>query len=59
MTSLALKNFTTTGHQWLTPVILATQEAEIKVGGQPGKIVRETLSYSTAKKKKKCGRVLT
>jgi hypothetical protein len=24
-----IKNFTQTGHQWLTPVILVTQEAEI------------------------------
>jgi hypothetical protein len=35
------------GHRWLTPVILATQEAEnrrITVGSQPGQIVHETLS---------------
>jgi hypothetical protein len=34
-------------HQWLIPVILATQEAEIrriKVGGQPRQIVCKTLS---------------
>jgi hypothetical protein len=33
--------------QWLTPVILATQEAEIRrimVWSQPGQIVHETLS---------------
>jgi hypothetical protein len=33
-------------HQWLTPIILATQEAEIKrivVQSHPRKIVRETL----------------
>jgi hypothetical protein len=33
--------------QWLTPVVLATQEAEIKriaVQSQPGQIVLETLS---------------
>jgi hypothetical protein len=35
------------GHQWLMPVILAIQEAEIRkivVQSQPGKIVFETLS---------------
>jgi hypothetical protein len=35
------------GHQWLTPVILATQKAEIRriaVRSQPGQIVHETLS---------------
>jgi hypothetical protein len=42
------------GTQWLTPVILATQEAEIRriaVRGQPRQIVRETLSqkYLTQK----------
>jgi hypothetical protein len=34
-------------HWWLTPVILATQEAEIRritVQSHPGQIVRETLS---------------
>jgi hypothetical protein len=34
-------------HWWLTPVILATQEAEIRrivVPSQPGQIVCETLS---------------
>jgi hypothetical protein len=37
----------TAGHWWLTPVILATQEAEIRrltVRSQPGQIVHETLS---------------
>jgi hypothetical protein len=40
--------------QWLTPVILATQKAEIRkivVQRQPGKIVHETLSGKTYHKK--------
>jgi hypothetical protein len=41
------------GYQWLTPVILATQEAEIRIEiwSQPGQIVHETLSrkYVTQK----------
>jgi hypothetical protein len=39
--------FQACGHRWLLPVILATQEAEIRrivVGSQPGKIVYKTLS---------------
>jgi hypothetical protein len=43
------------GHQWLTPIILPTQESEIRrivVGSQPRQIVYETLSqkYLTHKK---------
>jgi hypothetical protein len=44
---LVNKNEYQARHQWLTPVILATQEAEIRritVGSQPGQIVQETLS---------------
>jgi tRNA U54 and U55 pseudouridine synthase Pus10 len=42
---IIIKN--TVRHSWLTLVILATQEAEIRrivVGSQPGQIVLETLS---------------
>jgi hypothetical protein len=40
---------------WLTPVILATQEAEIKtnvVQGQPGEIVHKTLSRKIQSQKR-------
>jgi hypothetical protein len=43
-----LKKLTEAGCPWLLPVILATQEAEIRriaVRSQPGQIVRETLSW--------------
>jgi hypothetical protein len=42
-------------HQWLTPVILATQKAEIRmitVRSQPGEIVCETLSQKNPSQKK-------
>jgi hypothetical protein len=54
-----IKNCTKAGCQWLTPVITATQEAEIrriKVRSQPEQIVHETLSrktFHTHTKKKK------
>jgi hypothetical protein len=46
-------------HQWLTPVILATQEAEIRritVRSQPRQIVGETLSRKNPSQKR-AGRV--
>jgi hypothetical protein len=46
-------------HRWLTPVILATREAEIRrimVRSQPRQIVRETLSQNTLHKNR-AGRV--
>jgi hypothetical protein len=42
-------------HQWLTPVILATQEAEIRrieVHSQPRQMVYETLSQKNPSQKK-------
>jgi hypothetical protein len=44
---LNYKNYNVAGCGWLTPVIVATQEAEIRriaVQSQPGQIVHETLS---------------
>jgi hypothetical protein len=41
-----MKDHRCAGHQWLMPVILTTQEAEIRrfeVRSQPGEIVYETL----------------
>jgi hypothetical protein len=46
----------TAGRRWLTPVILATQEAEIRrieFRSQPGQIVHETLSRKKKKNHKK------
>jgi hypothetical protein len=46
--------------QWLMPVILATQEAEIRrivIRSQPGQIVHETLSQKNPSLKKVAGRV--
>jgi hypothetical protein len=45
-------------HQWLTPVILAAQEAEIRrimVQSQPRQIVCETLSRKNPSQKRACG----
>jgi hypothetical protein len=44
---LCIKNISRVRHQWLMPVILTIQEAEIRrieVGSQPEQIIRETLS---------------
>jgi hypothetical protein len=56
---LALKQLLHAWHQWLTPVVLAIQEAEISrimVKSQPSQIVLKTLSqkYPT---QKRAGRV--
>jgi hypothetical protein len=49
-----IKRFIRARHQWLTPVILATQEAEISrttVQSQSGQIVHETVLKGHQKKK--------
>jgi hypothetical protein len=46
------------GHQWLTPVILATQEAEIKriaIWSQPRQIICDTLSRKNSIQKRAGG----
>jgi hypothetical protein len=48
----------TTGHWWLTPVILAPQEAEIRrieMQSQPKQIVHETLSQKNPSRKRASG----
>jgi hypothetical protein len=52
------KKSPTAGHQWLTPVILVTQEAEvsrIKVQSQPGKLVIKILSRKSPTQKRAGG----
>jgi hypothetical protein len=48
------KGGVTAGHQWLTPVILGTQEAEIRIAvqSQPRQTVCETLSQENPSQKK-------
>jgi hypothetical protein len=49
------KNVKTARHQWLIPVILATQEAEmgrIPDGSQPGHVVHEILSRKNPSQKR-------
>jgi hypothetical protein len=49
LVNLLLKKEKRAGRWWLTPVIIATQEAEIRritVGSQPGQIVHEILSHT-------------
>jgi hypothetical protein len=46
------------GHRWLTPVILATQEADIRrivVQSQPRQTVQETLSWKNTSQKRAGG----
>jgi hypothetical protein len=53
-TLLSRKKQVIAGRQWLLPVILATQETEIRriaVRSQPGQIVHETLSQKTLSQK--------
>jgi hypothetical protein len=56
--SISEKNRSLARHWWLTLVILATQEAEIRrieVQSQPGQIVHETLSQKIPNTKKDWG----
>jgi hypothetical protein len=54
MRKRVVKRWVGAGRQWLRPVILTTQKAEIRrimVQSQRGQIVRETLSQKTITKK--------
>jgi hypothetical protein len=57
MLSTYLKHEKPAGHWWLTPIILATQEAEMRivVRSQYGQIVRENLSRKTFHKNRAGG----
>jgi hypothetical protein len=49
------------GHQWFAPIVLATQEAEIRrieVRSQPGQIVHETLFRKKPFPQKRAGGVI-
>jgi hypothetical protein len=51
--SIPFKALIPARHQWLTPIILTTQEAEIRrimVQSQPRQTVHETLSWNTQHK---------
>jgi hypothetical protein len=53
-----LKILEKAGHQWLIPIILATQEAEIRrimVQSQSGKMAHETLSRKNPSQKRARG----
>jgi hypothetical protein len=58
--TLLLREILPVGHPWLTPVILATQEAEIRritVQSQGRQVVHKTLSRKNPSHTKKAGGV--